>query len=71
LHTPFATDTKIETDRSARVTDDDFDDHIIAAIDTKDNATVGCAYYSAEEEKMYLLSDRRAGGMDTINACES
>lgn len=71
LRTPFAKDTKLETDRSARVTDDDFDDHVIAAIDTKDYATVGCAYYSAEEEKMYLLGDSCSAGMETIDACRS
>jgi hypothetical protein len=71
LRTPHATDANLETDRFARVTDDDFDDHVIAAIDTKDYATVGCAYYSAQEEKMYLLSDCRSGGMETVDACRS
>ncbi|KAJ5827148.1 DNA mismatch repair protein MutS core [Penicillium robsamsonii] len=67
LRTPFPTDTKIETDRSVRVTDDDFD-HVIAAIDMKDHGTVGCSYYSAEEEKMYLLGDSRSGDIETIEA---
>lgn len=43
--------------------------HVIAAIDMKDYGTVGCAYYSAEEEKLYLLGDTRSGGMETIDAC--
>ncbi|KAF3030647.1 MutS protein msh5 [Penicillium rubens] len=68
LHTPYPTDTRIETDRSVRATDDDFDDHVIAAIDMKDHGTVGCSYYSAEEEKMYLLGDSRSGDMETIDA---
>lgn len=68
LHTPLTTETKAETDRLARVTDD-FDDHVIAAIDTKDHETVGCAYYSAAEEKLYLHGDTRLGGMTTIDAC--
>jgi DNA mismatch repair protein MSH5 len=68
LRTPFPTDTRIETDRSVRATDDDFDDHVIAAIDMKDYGTVGCSYYSAEEEKMYLLGDSRSGDIDTIDA---
>jgi DNA mismatch repair protein MSH5 len=71
LRTPCPTDTKLETDRSARVTDDDLDAHVIAAIDTKENATLGCAYYSAEEEKMHLFSDSRLGGIETIDACRS
>ncbi|KAJ5486021.1 DNA mismatch repair protein MutScore [Penicillium desertorum] len=68
LRTPYPTDTRIETDRSVRATDDDFDDHVIAAIDMKDHGTVGCSYYSAEEEKMYLLGDSRSGDMETIDA---
>jgi DNA mismatch repair protein MSH5 len=51
------------------VTDDDFDDHVIAAVDMKDCSTVGCAYYSAVEEKMYLLGDSRSGGLDTMETC--
>ncbi|KAJ5382814.1 DNA mismatch repair protein MutS core [Penicillium concentricum] len=68
LRTPFPTDTKIETDRSVRATDDDLDDHVITAIDMKDHGTVGCSYYSAEEEKMYLLGDSRFGDIETIEA---
>ncbi|CAG8022959.1 unnamed protein product [Penicillium nalgiovense] len=68
LRTPYPTDTRIEIDCSVRVTDDDFDDHVIAAIDLKDHGTVGCSYYSAEEEKMYLLGDSRSGDMETIDA---
>ncbi|OQD89689.1 hypothetical protein PENANT_c002G00866 [Penicillium antarcticum] len=66
LRTPFATDTKPETDCLMGVSDDDFDDHVIVAVDMKDYSTVGCAYYSAEEEKMYLLGDTRSGGLETI-----
>lgn len=43
--------------------------HVIAAIDMKDYGTVGCAYYSAEEETLYLLGDSRSGGMEAIDAC--
>ncbi|OQE40807.1 hypothetical protein PENCOP_c005G07611 [Penicillium coprophilum] len=68
LRTPFPTDSRIETDRSVRATDDDFDDHVIAAIDMKDHGTVGCSYYSAEEEKLYLLGDSRSGDIETIDA---
>lgn len=68
LRTPYPTDTRIEIDCSVRVTDDDFDDHVIAAIDLKDHGTVGCSYYSAEEEKMYLLGDSRSGDMEIIDA---
>lgn len=48
--------------------DDDLG-HIIAAIDIKDHGTVGCSYYSAGEEKLYLLGDICSGGMEIIDAC--
>ncbi|CAG8943853.1 unnamed protein product [Penicillium salamii] len=67
LRTPYTSDTRAETGKSARVSED-FDDHVIAAIDTKNHDTVGCAYYSTEEEKMYLLGDTRFGGMETVDA---
>lgn len=66
--TPLPKDTKSGADASERFEDDDFG-HIIAAIDMKDYGTVGCAYYSAEEEKLCLLGDSRSGGMETIEAC--
>lgn len=69
LRTPFPTDKRMATDRSARVTDDDLEDHVIVAIDMKEYGTVGCAYYSVEEEKMYLLNDTRSGGLERIDAC--
>ncbi|CAG8389755.1 unnamed protein product [Penicillium salamii] len=67
LRTPYTSKTRAETGKSARVSED-FDDHVIAAIDTKNHDTVGCAYYSTEEEKMYLLGDTRFGGMETVDA---
>ncbi|KAJ5576749.1 DNA mismatch repair protein MutS core [Penicillium sp. DV-2018c] len=68
LRTPFPTNTGIGTDQSAGITDDDFHDHVIAAIDMKDRGIVGCAYYSAQEEIMYLLRDSRSGDMETVEA---
>jgi DNA mismatch repair protein MSH5 len=68
LRTPYqTTDTQNEADEYDSGEDDL--GHVIAAIDMKDYATVGCAYYSAEEEKLYLLGDSRSGGMDAIDAC--
>ncbi|KAJ5752620.1 DNA mismatch repair protein MutS core [Penicillium odoratum] len=66
LRTPFCSETHHEVDCSGSSIDDDLD-HVIVAIDIKDYGTVGCAYYSAEEEKMYLLGDSRSGGMETID----
>lgn len=66
--TPLRTSTLPGEDVSERFEDDDLG-HIIAAIDMKDYGTVGCAYYSTEEEKLYLLGDSRSGGKETIEAC--
>lgn len=66
LRTPFRTETQHEAVDSESFIDDDLG-HVIVAFDIKDYGTVGCAYYSAEHEKMYLLSDSRSGGMETIN----
>jgi DNA mismatch repair protein MSH5 len=70
VRTPFQTETYPSQEESRRASSSDDDSgHIIAAIDMKDYGTVGCSYYSAEEEKMYLLGDTRSGGMETIEAC--
>ncbi|GLI73811.1 hypothetical protein PoHVEF18_002040 [Penicillium ochrochloron] len=67
MRTPYQT---TDTTNEAEQYDCDDDDlgHVIAAIDMKDYGTVGCAYYSAEEEKLYLLGDSRSGGMEAIDA---
>ncbi|KAJ5291761.1 DNA mismatch repair protein MutS core [Penicillium angulare] len=67
LRTPFQTETHPEGDQPDSIPDDDLG-HVIAAVDLKDYGTVGCAYYSAEDEKVYLLGDSRSGGMETIDA---
>lgn len=70
LRTPYqTTDTANEVDQYDSGEDDL--GHVIAAIDTKDYGTVGCAYYCAEEEKLYLLGDSRSGGIEAIDACKS
>ncbi|KAJ5628099.1 DNA mismatch repair protein MutScore [Penicillium lividum] len=66
LRTPFRSETHHEADYLGSSNDDD-PGHVIVAIDIKDYGTVGCAYYSAEEENMYLLGDSRSGGMETID----
>jgi DNA mismatch repair protein MSH5 len=68
LQTPFWTETEHEAAYSESSIDDDLG-HVIVAFDIKDYGTVGCAYYSADHEKMYLLGDSRSGGMETIDTC--
>lgn len=70
VRTPFNTETQPDQEESQRArSNDDDSGHIIAAIDMKDYGTVGCSYYSAGEERMYLLGDTRSGGMETVEAC--
>lgn len=40
---------------------------IIMAIDLKDGGTIGCAYYSAREEKLFLMADIKMAGLDIID----
>lgn len=49
----------------------DFDedlDTVVMAIDIKDRGTVGCCYYVAREEKIYLLSDARIADPTIIDS---
>lgn len=68
LRTPFPTEMVSDLDATERPSEDGLG-HVIAAIDMKDYGTVGCSYYSTDEEKIYLLGDTRLGGMETIEAC--
>lgn len=52
-----ATDIIRDTEIESRFSADDDADHVILAIDKKDSNTIGCSYYSAQEEKLYLLRD--------------
>jgi DNA mismatch repair protein MSH5 len=64
----FLAESQAELEGSQLSAEDDIG-HVIAAIDIKDCGTVGCAYYSAEKERMYLLTESRLGERDTIEAC--
>lgn len=48
--------------------DDDFG-QVIVAIDMRESGTIGCSYYSAQEETLYLMGDIRFAGNDTIDSC--
>ena len=43
----------------------------IMAIDIRERGTVGCCYYVAHEEKLYLLEDVAYGGTEIIETCLS
>lgn len=67
FQTEFQIESGDQVAHSEVLSDDDLA-HVIAAIDMKDYGTVGCAYYSAEEEKMYLLGDSHSGESEIIEA---
>jgi len=52
--------------------DDDADalNEVVMAVDLRERGTVGCAYYSARNEKLYFMEDAHLGGADVIDARE-
>ncbi|KAL8972895.1 MAG: hypothetical protein Q9183_000284 [Haloplaca sp. 2 TL-2023] len=46
--------------------EDDSMNEVIMAVDLRDRGTVGCAYYVAREEKLYMMEDVRMGGVEII-----
>ena len=47
--------------------EDDSLNEVMMAIDMRDRDTIGCSYYAAREEKLYVLSDIKYGGLDIID----
>jgi len=43
---------------------------VIMAIDVDNKGAVGCSYYMAREEKLYMLQDVKAGGEAIVDARE-
>lgn len=55
----------------ANVQDGEIDnslDQVIMAVDMRGKDTVGCCYYVAKEEKLYMMDDVNYGGIDVIDA---
>jgi hypothetical protein len=44
-------------DRLVEIQGDVSEDEIVMAIDMREQQTIGCAYYTASEEKLYLMQD--------------
>lgn len=42
----------------------------IMAVDMRDRGSIGCCYYVAAEEALYLLEDIKSGGLETIDLRE-
>ncbi|KAL8997254.1 MAG: hypothetical protein Q9169_003447 [Polycauliona sp. 2 TL-2023] len=47
--------------------EDDSLNEVVMALDLRDRGTVGCAYYIAREEKLYMMQDVSSGGIDIID----
>ena len=39
----------------------------VMAVDMRDRGSIGCCYYVAATEGLYLLEDVKSGGLDTID----
>ncbi|KAE8373016.1 DNA mismatch repair protein Msh5 [Aspergillus bertholletiae] len=50
-----------------QLTDDDLD-QIMVAIDTRESGIVGCSYYSAQDETLYLLGDMKSAGTEILDS---
>lgn len=40
---------------------------IVLAIDMRERGTLGCAYYVAREEKLFLMADIKLAGLDVVD----
>lgn len=49
--------------------DEDLDalNEVVMAVEMRNNATVGCAYYVARDEVLYLMQDAQLGGKEMID----
>ena len=47
--------------------DDDALNEIIMAVDVKNKGTVGCSYYVARQEKLYIMDDAELGGLEILD----
>ncbi|PSR81614.1 putative MSH5 protein [Coniella lustricola] len=60
------------TQSSVFLGDDDHEpegvDEVVMAIDMKDNGALGCAYYVAADEALFLQEDTRMAGIETIES---
>ena len=49
--------------------DDDALNEVVMAIDLQHRDTVGCCYYVARDERLFLMEDVHLGGADMVDAC--
>jgi len=47
--------------------EDDSIQEVVMAVDMRDRGTVGCCYYVAAQEALYLMADIKAAGLEVID----
>lgn len=52
------------------VEDDDSLNEVVMALDQRSRETIGCSYYAAREETLYLMNDIKYGDLDIIDSRE-
>ncbi|PYI12502.1 DNA mismatch repair protein Msh5 [Aspergillus sclerotiicarbonarius CBS 121057] len=62
-----AVDYRVDSGPYEQSIDDELE-QVIVAVDMRDSGTVGCSYYSAQEEKLYLLGDLRYSSTEIIDS---
>lgn len=70
---PAIVDRQSELDQDVPDDLDEEDDsltEVMMAIDMRNRDTIGCAYYVASEEILYMMSDIKYGGLEVIQTCK-
>lgn len=49
--------------------DDDVLHETIMAIDVRDRGTIGCCYYVAGEEILYVMQDVKSSELEVVDSC--
>lgn len=42
---------------------------VIMCVDMRDRGTVGCCYYVARDQKLFVMPDVTCGGIEVIDTC--
>lgn len=70
MESPLVTTSIARVDPEEEKDDDDLD-QVIMGVDVRDAGTVGCSYYSAQNETLYILGDMRSGNAELVDLCSS
>lgn len=64
------TQAEDDTEISEREANDSLNE-VIMAMDLRDWTTIGCSFYIAREETLYMMEDVKSGGPEIIETCLS